>query len=44
VPGTVPASAARLGTLDGEPRLTGPPFVASLDGSNIYLSTRRLRI
>lgn len=30
--------------LDREPRLTGPPFVASLDGSNIYLSTRRLRI
>jgi len=31
-------------SLDRDPRHTGPPLVASLDGTNIYLKTRRFRI
>jgi hypothetical protein len=30
--------------LDRDPRLTGPPLIASLDGASIYLKTGRIRL
>jgi len=44
LPAVTLAYAATHLTLDGDPRRTGPPLVASLDGISIYLKTRRLRI
>lgn len=37
----VPGSYAKP---DRDPRLTGPPSVASLDGTSIYMKTQRYRI
>ncbi|HML93009.1 hypothetical protein [Methyloceanibacter sp.] len=44
LPAATLASTVTLATLDQEPRLTGPPIIASLDGTSIYLKTGRFRI